>query len=1323
MFRIKRRMAIVAIFISGAVCPVLSIPSLPRFKYYTSEDGLLSNTVFQIAQDSRGFMWFGSSDGLNRFDGYRFKNFFTAEQGLHTPPEISAIVSLGPDDLWLGASGKVYTYDYSADEFNPVDTLNTTPKSTITCIAGEKDSIAWIGTTQSGIFRYNRKTHAVTQYTDPMNASALFITKTGALLAVSFQGVVYQYEAKNNQFIEISSAKHDEYSMSIACAVMAENGDIWMGDWSLGVFCYNLKTQQLTNYRLMKENRPIERVHSIIEYTADLMMIGSDEGLTILDKKTGSSHTITANQNPGETSALNSRFIYPLYKDKDNGIWIGTYFGGVNYLSPDKTSFQTRARGQNPGTNLGQVVSQFYEGDDQTIWIGTDDGGVQRFDLRTRTLQHIPIGGINEPLNVHALYSEGDYLWVGTYEKGIYRYHIPSGQTTHFPEIQSVYLLFRDQQQTLWAGSPSGLFKFDPNSEHFYRNNPADQLLGIEAMAQTADQRIWIVSSSKGLSCLNPQTGRVQHYDSLLRDAGINSFVNTLHILDGTIWLGTTREGLYGFDIASGRLQPAPVRSDVLNTTRIQYITSSDNNHLWITTTMGLFRYHVDDHTLDLFTRDDGLLSDQFNQSSGLRTRTGLLFIGSNQGFIFFDPKDISPYLEIPHVRFSDVQVYSKANGKVTRPPSDHLVLRPNETVLTIEFSSMYYRAPAKVRYRYKLEGFDESFIETTQSAAVYTNIPPGKYTFTVTPMSSFGVWSDESATVEVTVLPPWWLSKEMKVLYILLGMAGIGLTIFLFVRRSRQKNAERIEKLKQENEQKTIASKMAFFTHIAHEIRTPATLIAAPIEGILRSGNLPETVADDMQIIHRNSNRLISLINQALDLRNMDHGYTHVYYEPTDIGACIGEYVSQFKPFCDKKQIDLHFQQDASSALVGAIDRDIVHKILTNLISNAIKFTSDRIDVSLSPDRDGFSIQVADNGRGIPQEDIPRIFDPFFTTASPDRHTLKGFGIGLSLVAGLAAKIGAEITVESEKGSFTRFRIYIPFGQASSPTPDTPTRTSLISEDSQRTEKQIDSPFRPAPHFADRPTVLMVEDNTELSAYLGKFIQEHYNVMLAHNGAEALERLTREPVDVVVTDISMPEMDGITLCERIRSDVTLCHLPIIMLTADTNVESKINSIENGADVYLEKPVSLELLTVQIATLLRKYDYLRNLFGSTKPTPLSSMAEKDQDKAFLGRIETLILEHLSDPDFSVDQLAKQTGISRSGLYAKLSSLSELAPNELIRSVRLQKAAEYLLSGEYRINEVCYLVGFSSPSYFTRCFVRQFGTTPKEYAKKDSAMLY
>jgi signal transduction histidine kinase/ligand-binding sensor domain-containing protein/DNA-binding response OmpR family regulator len=1287
---------------------------LPLFRYYTTKDGLLSNTVFSITQDKRGYLWFGTSDGLSRFDAYQFKNYLKLDPTQQLTSHITAMYAYDKDHFYVADQKKVYTYHYATAKFLPIKTLNESIEKKILCINGTPTEL-WIGLEDGGIIKYNTQTASIQSYPVPQVVVHLFLDFKGSILAINRHGKIYHYVLESDHFEEIPLEKSPQSNAYITCAMMDLEGDIWMGDWQNGLYEVDLKTRKITQYPLQFDGRRIERIHSIIPYTDQQMMIGSDDGLTVFETKTGEHYTIKENKYPGDNRGLNNRFVYPLYKAENGGIWIGTFFGGVNYLSTNNVLFKTGI--YPPEVTTSHVVSKFHEDQEGIIWIGTDDKGLLRFDPNTREVTSKVLDWPNEPLNIHAIASYLDTLWIGTYQKGIYRYLPRINQVHHYKELVSIYEIHITKKNNLWAGTPDGLFLLDRNDNTFKLYPRTVSIKGIERIMEDTKNRLWIVSNSHILTCFDPEKETVTHFTEKIKAAGVLEGISTIHIDQDDLWIGTKRYGLYKFDLANNSISKADVQTDLLETTVIQYITHTPGRYLWLTTSIGLFRYHTQSHHLQYFNSDDGLLSENFNHNAGLQTRDQLIFLGKHQGFNYFNPLEASEDLPERTIILTDFQFVQGGDMESIPLEKEEIILSHLKNTFKIQFSSMNYASPKKSRYRYKLEGFDQEFIETGLNEANYSNLPPGKYNFKVAYLQETGGWSDPQIHLPIHVLAPWWQTNTMKIIY------GFLLCIILYVliqylrRKNRLQEMERLEVIQRANEQKINEAKMTFFTQIAHEIRTPASLISAPIETLLMKESIPEPFMEDLHIIKNNSDRLINLIDQVLDLHHVDHGYTNIYNEYTEIAPFIQNRILPFKPYCQTKDIQLYFHCDNPEGLNGPIDQDIVHKIITNVLSNAVKFTHDRIEVRLSPVQDGFLVEIIDNGQGISKEHLEKIFDPFFTTPSLSRQSLKGFGIGLSLVAKLSEVIGAQMNIKSHPGQGSRFSIQFRFGETNSqpiyPILEGRKDHTLLAQPIPFTLKNV----KALPHKDELPTLLVVEDHLELAHYLASFLQDDYNVCVAEDGQKALIVLENKAIDMVISDLSMPVMDGLQLCMHLRQDLRYCHLPLILLTADTNVQSKIEGIGGGADVYLEKPISLTLLKTQIATIFKQRDYLRSLFSENNGHKLSNVASNDRDKKFLDQIESIILEHLADPNFAVDHIAKHMGVSRSGLYAKLSQMSEIPPNELIRVVRLNKAAEFLTNSDHRISEICYLVGFNSPSYFTRSFVRQYGMSPKVYQQK------
>ncbi len=1283
----------------------------PRFRYYTSDEGLFNNMIHHIMQDGKGYMWFGAYNGVSRYDSYKFINYTKIDPIDSIPTRITAFNNVN-GNLWIASSGYLYSYNYLTKEFQRVNP-DLEDLGFIHSIVNNDEGTVWIASNSKGLWRYDFQKKIFNKHNELKNIRRVISHLNQDIYAIGDDGAIYFLEKSTQIFREIYNLHL--HRRSITCAYIDKHGNIWIGDWHNGIYCYRQSSNEHVHYPLLSRGLPIQRIRSILEYDHKYMMVASDEGITLIDKNTGYHFTINDNEQTNKSLVLNNRFVYSLFKDRDENIWSGTYFGGVNFLGKNRNNFKTLPREISTSIEMGRVISKFAEDKYGIIWIGTDDGGLYQFNPKNNSSKRVRIGGKSEPLNIHALLTENNTLWVGTYESGLYKYNIDNGHIEHLPHIPNVYAIEKDVNENLWFGTPSGLMFKTKDSNEISTISEASEFYFIDQLEADNKNNVWIKSSDKGLSSIDINTKKITHYNHQLKQ-----FVNTLvdiraiHYKEDKIWIGTHNNGVILFDTKTNKMSNDIIPGNRINNSSIQFITSSKNT-LWISTFSGLYQYNTSTNALNHFNKDDGLETERFNPNAGLKTSEGFIYIGGYRGFNYFDPQTIAEKVAFPSVNFTDFHLSNQSSQNKDPELSDHIVLKHNQAIFNIDFSSMYYSSPNKIRYRYILDGFDKDFIETNQGTAMYTNVPPGEYTFRVVSNSSYGEWGDNYSTLKITILPPWWKSNIMLAFYGFLLTCGLIILVYQQKRMLRKRNEEQIKKINQENEQKIIESKLDFFANIAHEIRTPATLIAAPIEVILESNKLPNDIMEDMQIIKKNSNKLIELINQVLDFRNVEHGYGQINHSYENVFDFITEQISQYKIYCENHRIQLRIYSPEKESLIGLIDKDIVSKIFNSLMSNAIKYTKDLIEIFLDKADNGFIISVFDNGKGIPTKNYSKIFEPFFTTSNIDSPS-KGFGIGLSMVSKLLIAIDGEIEIDSQENLYTRFKVTIPFGVKEDLSKENEEQHKSYLMEELETSESLNVDDRSKVLFKNNliETILIVDDDEEIVEYLSRQIGKRYNVLHSNNGLNALEILTHTKVDLIVSDVSMGVMNGFELCKKIKEDIKLCHIPIILLTGQTDNKSKIEGINSGADVYLVKPISISFLYAQICGMLEKRKQLLASFNSNPQTILQSIVDHDEDKKFISRIEELIFDNLSNTEFSVEDLAKHMYVSRSSLYTKLNAISDLTPNEFIRLIRLRKAAQYIVQGKYKINEICYLVGFSSPSYFTRSFTKQFGVSPKDY---------
>jgi signal transduction histidine kinase/DNA-binding response OmpR family regulator len=741
-------------------------------------------------------------------------------------------------------------------------------------------------------------------------------------------------------------------------------------------------------------------------------------------------------------------------------------------------------------------------------------------------------------------------------------------------------------------------------------------------------------------------------------------------------------------------------------------------NRLWLATGNGLVCYHIPDGSVKRFYKSDGLQSDQFNRKAGLLSRSGDLYLGATNGFNIVKPDSISNNSHVPPVYITGIQVFNRnleVDGKGLLKQSvlftDRIELSHKENVFNIAYAALSYVSPYKNRYRYKLDGFDKDWnIVGNQQKATYTSLPAGKYVFHVTGSNNDGIWNERGASLTIIIHPPFWRTEWAYLLYCTIVLGTSGFVIRQIRQRTEKRHKMRIQQLQTEKDKELHDAKINFFTLVAHEIRTPVTLIITPLEKIMDNlQDVPDFMRENLRVIDRNSQWLLSLVNQLLDFRKAEEKAFVIKFSSCNIYELVRNIYYRFKPMIVQKNITFSLEMDDKET-EAAVDAEAFTKIVSNLLTNALKYTKDTITVHVASDPCNITVKVIDNGVGIEEKNLLEVFRPFYQAAE---NRKSGTGIGLSLVKLLVDAHNGMIEVDSKSGCFTIFTVTLPRVQAasaaSSPPGDTSKNEFFFTEDVAEKEFRTDSV-----NCGNKLALLIVEDNTDMRRFLCKSLQDEYATTEARNGKEGLAVLNRQMADVIIADIMMPVMDGLAFTREVKENVEFSHIPLLLLTARTDRDFKVKGMKTGADAYIEKPFSIHLLRAQIENLLESRRKLQKKFLETPFIPINSVTENKADKQFLTNMNKLIEDNISNADFSVDAFAVKLFISRSGLFAKMKSLTGMTPNEFIRLIRLRKAAELLSRGELSIKEICYRTGFNNPSYFTKCFRKQFGKLPKNF---------
>ncbi|MCU6778998.1 hybrid sensor histidine kinase/response regulator transcription factor [Phocaeicola fibrisolvens] len=1085
--------------------------------------------------------------------------------------------------------------------------------------------------------------------------------------------------------------------------------NLWIGTWEKGLWKLNPNTHQVEKYLVPGDKKGGLHIHSIIEYTPEIFFIGSDDGLTIFNPITHESYLY--DQYGEEEKSLSDKFIYPMLKDREGGVWIGTYYNGVNYLPPYCGQFHGYSGSDNTHYFRSQIISRFCEDEDGNIWIGSDDFGISCFIPSTRQFINFP--GIEklQKNNVHALCYINKELWIGTYSNGIQILNTQTGQIRNYNvsdglDESSIYSIFKDSQGRIWTGSMSGLCLYDSQQHHFSFIKDLNALI-IE-ITEDAKGNLWIATQGKGVFKYSPQN---QVWEKYAQPQGLNC-TNINHLCinrENELWAATS-EGLYLYNSQKKKFihQPLKIPNECINA------ILEGEDCLWLTTAKGLVKYTPATGATQIFTKSDGLQSEAFIMASALKTRNGEFYIGSINGFNTFYPHLLKLNTQKPNVVLTGLEIFNKKietqQGGILPEAIDHLKeihLPYKDNVITLTYAALSYCTPEKNQYAYILEGFDKGWNYVgSQHSTTYTNLPPGTYTFRVKASNNDNVWNEEGTSIRIIIHPPFYFSLPFKIGYFLLFILAIGLLLRYVVRKSEKKHAKAIDELNNKKEKEIHEAKINFFTMIAHEIRTPVSLIIGPLEKVMQSTHIPADERQELEIIDRNSQRLLYLVNQLLDFRKVEQKEMRMHFTSQSIRELMEGVCERFSPTLHQKGVSFSVVYPDKN-FYADVDKEAITKVLSNLLTNANKYTNSMIEVRFQeqPKTQTFSIQVKDNGKGMSEEELGKIFKPFYQAS----ENKPGTGIGLSIVKGIVEAHYGKVEVTSQPGIGSTFIITLPQKQERQTTQEgenlsaAPLPEDIIPEqhDTTVSAKVL-------------PIMLIVDDNEDMLHFLSSHFQNNYTIVTASDGSEALHKLKEQEVSLIISDWMMPRMSGIELCKAVRSNQLTSHIPFILLTAKTGTEAKIASMNCGADAYIEKPFSLQYLEACIKNLLELRLQLRQKFSQMPTVSINSIAANQTDKVFLEKMNHLIEENLNNDQLSVDFLAEKLCISRSGLFVKLKGLANTTPNEMIQIIRLKKAASLLLENQYRINEVSYMVGFNNPSYFSKCFQKQFGMKPGEY---------
>ncbi|HEX5169736.1 MAG TPA: two-component regulator propeller domain-containing protein [Cyclobacteriaceae bacterium] len=1338
------------------------------FDHLTVDDGLSQSTVFAITKDTDGYLWFGTRDGLSRFDARNIKVY---RNNVNDPNSLSGnsiqCFFNDPSDgaLWIGTSEGLSIYNAAQDNFiqsklDP-DSNERLSDNHVTDIMQDNDGYIWVAT-YNGLnkvisknpLRYQHFKHDESNERSLLNNEirALFLDSGGELWIGTALGVsrMQKTDDGNIQFINYRlPAKQLKGKSWINCLNEDDQGNLLIGTEENGAKMLDKKTGIIRPMKLdALAGRPIESVRVIERNGKHEYWFGTIDGLFIYNDS--KNDVVTLRNNPEENTTLSDNSVRSIFIDQSQTYWIGTFYGGVNSYSPLSRQFGEVMLTNKTMQKAYKVAGAMVTDRNNNLWISTDGNGLYCLNEKGETIKqfkHNP----NDPGSIShnkikSLLLVDDGLWIGTIN-GLNYLNFQTGKLNHFfnepgnmnslPDDR-VYDVKKDSEGFLWIATyRGGLCRYDEKTKTFHRytHNPAnDNSLssdGVTFILEDFEGDLWIGT----ISGLNKKRKGENIFERLGNHAGNNPNGGGDYILclyedkNKNLWIGTRDTGLKLKSSGSNEIRQFTLE-DGLPGNNISGIQEDSKGFLWISTDNGLSRLDPVSFKFKNYNKSDGLACREFNFNSFHKDRKGYLYFGGYNGIIKFHPDSVLENDQPPPVAFTRLKIFNKEVpvGKgnqnflaQTLSRTETLTFNYRQNIFSIEFAGLSFINPNKNRYAYKLEGFEDQWNYVVDPVATYMNLQPGDYTLMAKASNNDGYWTPDPIRLGIHVLPPPWKTWWAYTIYagIILGL------LFALIRfnKMRWKLAHdlQLEHLEKEQQDKLHRAKLNFFTNVAHEIRTPLTLIVSPVEVVEERYAEDAFLQRQLRVVKSNTTRLMRLINQLLDFQKQESGNFKLKTQSENIVELLKEIVFSFTEHANVRHIKLKFTADHSCIDVP-FDRDEIEKVFCNLLHNAFKFTPSGGEIAMTVTLEGsfVKILVEDNGIGIPSEDLPRIFDRFFQ-ADHNNISESGFGIGLALAKGIIQLHGGSIGVESHEAElgqsgFTKFTIRLPLIDAATSVPEQQVHENITGDvvnvhqsHEDDTEGSVDDKGKD-----QRPSVLLIEDNIEIRTVLRTILESSYDILEASNGKEGWDIITEQLPDVIISDIAMPQMDGIQLTRLVKTDLRTDHIPVILLTARGAFEHHVEGMETGADDYITKPFHARILQLKVKNLLETREKLKAKYHRVVTLEPTHEELEDPENKFLMKLKHILEANLNDPDFNVSKLVSEIGMSRPVLFRKIKMLTGHSVIDLIRSTRLKKAEMLLKQKKLSISEIAFTVGFNDPKYFSKSFRAQFGKTPTEY---------
>ncbi|WP_207420115.1 hybrid sensor histidine kinase/response regulator transcription factor [Desertivirga brevis] len=1349
-----------------------------QFKHISFREGLAQSPISTIFKDSKGFIWIGNWKGLIRYDGYEFKTFSHKDNDSSSLSNnrVNAICQDNEERLWVGTSHGLNIYDKRNETFRAVGIQKQVKGGAnyISSVIRDEMGNIWVGSfggvkladptrfTVSDVesFRFQKDLYSGVVFT-------LFKGKQKQIWAGTRKGV-QTFDPATKKVLMLPEVLRKNEALSNAKVLVItqdKSGNMWFGTESSGLFKYDKEGRSLIQYQQSDQGVGLASnwIKGLLPLQDNKIWIGTRAGLSIFDplKNTFSNH----HHSPFNTKSLSDNTIWSFLADDAGSIWVGTFAGGLNIYNPLNANFQNIGEKLGPGIGLSNsVVNAIIPSGDGGFWTGTHSGGLnyvnpKKGESRSYSIKMYPNRSSNY---IKTLAEDGKgNIWVGTLD-GLALFNKESKETKYFSfPVEGAKLsgslvnFVLPDREGVWAGTNGSGLRFrahDGTVITFQKSEDRYSIADnfVTALLKDAKGNLW-VGTQGGLSYFDV---RQQKFTRRYRKAKERSLSHSTVLClfrdrNQRLWIGTEGGGLNYFDPASESFYSIN-QGLGLSDNVVHSIIEDNSKNIWVSTDDGLFKIHFNKFVVPFsrknvevtqYTANDGLASNQFLTNAAIKTKDGKLFFGGINGLTSFHPEKILKNNYKPLVVLTDLLIKNKKvnigdeNQVLEHSISEtsDITLEYDQGFITLRFAALNYVNPANNRYAYKLEGLkrnDDWNYSGTNNTANYTNLEPGTYTFKVKAANNDGIWNNEPTVLKIKVLPPLWRTWWAYLLYLItITIVATVILRFLKIRSDLERNLY-FEHRENERQKELYQQKLDFFTNISHEIRTPLTLIVGPLEKALGSLRNSPSIFNQLNIVRNNAERLMRLVNELLDFRKAESGNMKLQFSECDIQKFVAEIFLSFKGLAATRNI--HYMLiPIDKPIKVYFDKDQLEKVLFNILSNAFKFTPDngkitvKLEVHKEVEREWVNIIISDNGKGIPEEFHEKLFENFFQVEGRDFSI--GTGIGLALSKSIMELHKGSIKVKSrlqqnDKPGETSFTVTLLIGkehlenEVLVPAYMNSDNADLYQVQSAITEWIEDDVKVPV---EKRHTVLVVEDNEDVRQFIKDALNSQYHILESADGVEGLSAAFENIPDLIVSDVMMPKMDGLDFCRRVKNDERTSHIPVLLLTARTAYIHQVHGFDKGADAYITKPFSVQILQLQVRNILASKDALRLKYSSQLILQPQNFTVESPEEKFLQRLMEIVEKNMESAEFGVADLVDEIGMSKTVLYKKVQALTGISIGDFIKSIRLKRAAMLLQQNKIGIAEVAYSVGFNDRKYFSKEFKKQYNLSPSEYIQQFS----